>query len=65
MVKCDTHCKWTEADRDRQNADMCRKVDSILGDAKVNCVQQLKGKPVEITLDGNSLKEWRILTEVL
>jgi hypothetical protein len=28
-------------------------------------VDELKGKPVEVTFDGNMLKEWRILTEVL
>ena len=26
---------------------------------------KLKGKPVEVTFEGNTLKEWRILTEVL
>jgi hypothetical protein len=36
-----------------------------LKDAKVNSVDELKGKPVEVTFDGNMLKEWRILTEVL
>jgi hypothetical protein len=36
-----------------------------LNDAKVNSVDRLKGVPVEATFDGNLLKEWRILTEVL
>jgi hypothetical protein len=42
-----------------------RYVSSLLKDAKVNSVDQLKGKPVEVTFDGNMLKSWRILTEVL
>jgi hypothetical protein len=42
-----------------------RYVSKLLKDAKVNSVDELKGKPVEVTFDGNMLKEWRILTEVL
>ena len=30
-----------------------------------NVTCELKGKPIEATFDGNTLKEWRILTEVL
>jgi hypothetical protein len=42
-----------------------RYISSLLKDAKVDSVDKLKGKPVEVTLDGNQLKSWRILTEVL
>jgi hypothetical protein len=42
-----------------------RYVSKLLKDAKVSSVDELKGKPVEVTFDGNMLKEWRILTEVL
>jgi hypothetical protein len=44
---------------------MVERIDKILTDAKVYSVDKLKGKPVELTFDGNMLKEWRILTEVL
>jgi hypothetical protein len=42
-----------------------RYVSKLLRDAKVDSVEKLKGKPIEATFDGNTLKEWRILTEVL
>jgi hypothetical protein len=42
-----------------------RYVSKLLKDAKVDAVQKLQGIPVEVTFDGNLLKEWRILTEVL
>jgi hypothetical protein len=42
-----------------------RFLSKLLKEAKVDSVDQLKGKPVEVTFDGNLLSEWRILTEVL
>ena len=57
--------QWNESDRDQANASMCRHVDSLLGQAKVSDVHQLLGKPVEVEADGMTLKDWRILTEVL
>jgi hypothetical protein len=42
-----------------------RFVSKLLKEAKVNRVENLKDVPVEVTLDGMLLKEWRILTEVL
>jgi hypothetical protein len=42
-----------------------RYVSKLLKEAKVDSVEKLKGKPIEATFDGNMLKEWRILTEVL
>lgn len=64
-IKCSEHAKWTEDDRSQNYADIMRYVSKLLKDAKVESVEQLKGKPVEVTFDGNLLKEWRILTEVL
>ncbi len=64
-IKWSERCKWTEEDRDRQYAEILRYVSKLLKDAKVNSVDKLKGIPVEVTFDGNMLKEWRILTEVL
>lgn len=65
IIECDEHTEWTEKDRDKQLVEMIRFVDKLLHQAKVENVTQLKGIPVEITLDGNMLKDWRILTEVL
>jgi len=64
-IKWSKSCKWTEADRDKQYAELLRYVSKLLKDAKVDSVDKLKGVPVEVTFDGNMLKEWRVLTEVL
>jgi len=64
-ISCSEHAKWTESDRDGWYAEIMRYVSKLLKDAKVDSVDKLKGKPVEVTFDGNILKEWRILTEVL
>lgn len=65
MVKHSESSEWTEADRDRQYSEIMRYVSDLLAQAKVSSVDKLKGKPVEATFDGNMLKSWRILTEVL
>ena len=65
QIKWSEHSKWSEEDRDVWYAEIMRYVSKLLKDAKVDSVDKLKGKPVEVTLDGNLLKEWRILTEVL
>ena len=59
-------CKWDELDG-RKNAleNQALNINKVLKDAKVNYVSQLKGKPVEIELDNNMFKSFRILTEVL
>jgi hypothetical protein len=58
-------CRWTEVDRDRHLAVMCREISKLLKDAKVDDVAKLKDRPVECTFDGSMLKDFRILTEVL
>jgi hypothetical protein len=65
IVKWEKYCKWTESDRDKQYVEIMRYLSKLLKDAKVNSVDKLKGVPVEVTFDGNMLKEWRILTEVI
>jgi hypothetical protein len=65
QIKWSEPTKWTEEDRDGWYAEIMRYVSSLLKDGKVDSVDKLKGKPVEVTLDGNQLKSWRILTEVL
>lgn len=65
MIKHSEHCKWTEADRSKQYDEIVRYVSDLLAQAKVDSVDKLKGKPVEVTFDGNMISSWRILTEVL
>ena len=65
QIKWSEHSKWSEEDRDVWYAEIMRYVSKLLKDAKVDSVDKLKGKPVEVTFYGNTLKEWRILTEVL
>ena len=65
QISCSEHSKWSESDRDVWYAEIMRYVSKLLKDAKVDSVDKLKGKPVEVTFNGNSLKERRILTEVL
>ncbi len=64
-IKRSEYTKWTEEDRDRGYSDTMRYLSKLLKEASVNNVADLKGIPVEVTFDGNLLKEWRILTEVL
>jgi hypothetical protein len=59
------HTQWTEQDRTNNRAEMVKRIDQLLREANCSSVDQLRGKPVEITFDGNILKYWRILTEVL
>ncbi len=65
IIKHSDHCKWTEEDRNKSYAEIVRYISLLLKQAKVSDVSDLRGKPVEITLDGNLLKDWRILEEVL
>lgn len=59
------HCKWSEQDRSIEYDEIMRFLSKTLNDANVNFVHELKGKAVELTIEGNTLKSWRILTEVL
>lgn len=64
-IECTKNTKWTEEDRNKSMNEIMRYLSSLLKESKVESVDQLKGKPIEATFDGNVLKEWRILTEVL
>lgn len=64
-IKWSKSCEWSEKDRSAQYDEIVRFVSDLLSQAKVDDVAKLKGKPVELTFDGMSLKSWRILTEVL
>ena len=65
LIQHSEYCKWTENDRDKQYSDILRFVSKLLKDAKVDTIDKLKGIPLEVTFDGNLLKDWRVLTEVL
>ena len=65
LVKCSEHSKWTEEDRTKNIDEAVRYISKLLKDAKVDSVDKLKNIPVEVTFDGNVIKEWRILTEVI
>jgi len=67
-IKHSDNCKWSEQDRANGHDELCRKVSKILKDAKVDSVHELEGKPIEAQFDEvgfGTLKDWRILTEVL
>jgi len=61
----DKYCKWTEEDRRSGIADAGMLLAETLKKAKKNNVKDLVGTPVEVTFEGNMIKSWRVLTEVL
>ena len=64
-MESDKYTKWTEADRDAGFAKTMREINRIMKDAEVHDINKLAGVPVELTFDGNLLKDWRVLTEVI
>lgn len=64
-VDPDKHTKWTEQDRMKQLSDLAYFIAKILREAKKDSLEKMVGVPVELTLEDNSLKSWRILTEVI
>lgn len=65
IITCNENSKWTEDERNADLAEIMRFISKLLNEAKVGSVDKLKGKPVELIFEGNTLKDWRILTEVL
>ena len=59
------HAHWTEAERSQSIEAACRLLDATLKAAKKRHVAELSGTPVEVTFDGNVLKSWRVLEEVI
>ena len=64
-VNISKECRWEETEREAAITINIEKVYEILKDAKVNYVSELINKPVEVTIDKNCFKDFRILTEVL
>lgn len=57
--------KWTEEDRTNKLIEVNRKISELLKQANVSSIDQLKNIPIEATFECSTLKDWRILTEVL
>ena len=64
-INISKECRWEESERMAAITVSVEKVYQILKDAKVNYVSQLINKPVEVTIEKNCFKDFRILTEVL
>ena len=64
-IKCTEHTNWTEQDRDAMYARTVRRIGELLIDAKVDCIRDLEGTPVEVEFEGQEMKSWRVLTEVI
>lgn len=64
-VNISPECKWQERSRADTIVKTVEFINKILKDAKVKYVSQLINKPVEVTIEKNTFKDFRILTEVL
>ena len=64
-INMSKNCKWSAEERKLAIEEQMDDIYKLLNDAKAETVSQLKNKPVEITLENNTFKDFRILTEVL
>ena len=64
-VNISPNCKWEPEKRTKVITQTMEFVNNILKAAKVNYVSELINKPVEVTIENNTFKDFRILTEVL
>lgn len=65
-VNISDECRWdTPDEREKAITDLIDEIASIMKDAKVDDISDLKNKPVEVTIEGNLFARFRILTEVL
>lgn len=66
MINVGPTAKWESSlARERAIARMIDSIRDLLIDAKVDDVTKLVGRPVEVTMEGNVFKDFRILKEVL
>lgn len=65
-VNISDSCEW-ESEESKYLAvmDLINHTNTMLNAAKVNFVSELIDKPVEVELENNTFKSFRILTEVL
>ena len=67
-IDCESDsCKWDESDRDKNYAEVMRRIANLMHEAKVDEFSRLVGVPVEITMTEpfGKMESWRVLTEVL
>lgn len=66
LINISEHCGWeSEDEKHKAYQKVLEETNRILQDAKVNMVSELVGKPIEISIEDQMYKEFRILTEVL
>ena len=65
VIERSEHAKWTEDERLLALGKVCMNLSELLSLIGGSSVDDLIDKPVEVTLDGNRLTSWRLLTEVL
>lgn len=65
VVNIGETCKWTPEERSQAITKCMDQVIKVMKDANVKEITKLKGKPVELTIEGNTLQDYRILTEVI
>lgn len=65
IIDVTDNTKWTEEDRSRQLDELARFVAKLLVESKRDDVSRLAGVPVEVEMEGQMLKSWRVLTEVI
>jgi len=65
-VNVSENCFWeSEIQKYERYERALKDLKRVLDDAKVNYVSELIGKPIEVEIEGDRLKSFRILTEVL
>jgi len=57
--------QWSEQDRINTLGETSMRISKILDDSKKKDLNDMLNVPIECTFDGNLLKSWRILTEVI
>lgn len=65
IVSTTTAYELSSDGRRKRITAMVDAIRGVLKDSKVNNVSDLIGKPVEVTMENNIFKDFRILTEVL
>lgn len=61
----DKYANWTVDDQTKHWGNVMREMADLLKQASVSDIQQLVGKPVEVSIENGRLKSWRLLTEAL
>jgi hypothetical protein len=64
-INISKECKWNNNERSNAIVKQWDNIAELLKAAKVENVEELKGIPIEITLNNNIFHDFRILTEVI